>query len=225
MPYNNRYRKKRYRKRPSSGGYLRTAGNVMQVAQTALTTAYAVKRLINVEFKNKFSQITATAIPTTAIRTTLFSLAQGDTNITRDGNQVRWKSIYLKYFLTQNVSASNTQVRVILVYDGKSTGTQPTLSQILQDSTVSDNLISPVNFNLTKRFVFLYDRMHTLSTGGPSTESGKFYKKIDMKCQYNGSAGTIADLDDKNIELVFIGSEATNTPIVTSMVQLRFIDN
>lgn len=220
MPYRKPYRKKN--KRP---GYKSCGRMIASDAAKALAMARYVKGLVNVEFKNSIFQLTSTDVPETGLRTTLFSLSQDDTNQTRDGNSVRFKSLYLKYMLSIHASAAETQVRVVLVYDGKSNGVQPLLAQMFQDVTLHDGLVSPVNINLSSRFKIIYDRIHTLSSSGRGTLSAKIYKKINMKCQYNGIAGTIADLQDKNITLVFISNEVTNHPTVTSMVQLRYIDN
>ena len=181
--------------------------------------------MVNVEYKLKNTVSTGVAISNTASIGSHFTLSQGDTDQTRDGNTVRWKSYYLKYFITQHASATQTQVRVMVLIDLKPAGAVPAVSDIFFDSSATDILVSQRNPVNSDRFLILYDRLHMMSSAGKNFDQGKFYKKMSFKVKYSGTAGTVADLFDKNLISLVISNEATNTPTFTGQHTLRFIDN
>ncbi len=77
-----------------------------------------------------------------------------------------------------------------------------------------------------KRFVILKDDRIFLSQTGPQiAEFPDYYSKIDMITNYDGNAGTIADIPSNALFVVFVSSEATNVPTIQHATRVRYIDN
>ncbi len=215
------YRKKRYKrsKRSSYGGYLTTASK-------ALSVAYAVKRLVNVEFKHKNVQVLGTAVTDAGLITNVTFLSQGDTSTTRDGGSVKFTSFRLSYSLAINASAVTSIVRVLIVHDKQTNQAQFALADLLFDATIVDALFSPPNINNASRFNILYDKLHPLTIDGSNAlVTRTIHRKLNMKTRYDANDGTIADLTQDSISVIFISDQVTNDPNVNFNWRSRFIDN
>ncbi len=215
------YRKKRKPRSP----YFKTAGNALSVATKALSTAVAIKRLINVEKKFIDTQIASTAVPVGGLITQLTNIAQGDTNITRDGDQLKVVEIHVSLWYVFNVSATATAIRTLLIEDKQTNGAIFTAGNVLEDVTVFDNIVSARNADNMYRFNVLLDRVVNLAAGSGPTKSYKRVFRMQKKLRYDGNAGDITDLASCSYALLFLATEATNTPTVTGFIRLKFIDN
>lgn len=186
-----------------------------------------IKKTSPKETKHMTFQRNNTAISTSGILQDLFimSAGQGITTNSRIGDQITTSSIIGSYHIAINASATATVVRVMLVYDNKPVGAQFSLAELLHDATVLDNLHSTVNHSFRKRFWVLYDKLHFLNISGNQIASGRFYFRKRYNVVYTGAVGDITDLDEANLCMVCIGSEASNTPQITSFVQVRYTDS
>ncbi len=209
-------------KRP---GYKSCGKMVYNDASKALKIAKGVAALLNVEFYHQDVTRTASAITQTMVIDQLTNLSQGDTNITRTGDQVKYTSLEIKGILTLHASATTSQIRFLIVKDKQTNGAQFTAGQLLHDVTANDILVSPRNLDNSHRFVIMHDQMFSLSASG--RQSINFYKKLHMnlRIRYGTNAGDITDLNSDSLFTIFIANEATNTPTVTHFTRLRFIDN
>lgn len=206
-------------------GYLKCGKMVVSDAAKALAMAKYLKTLVNVEIKNHDSEATATARSTTPTIVNLTSIAQGDTTITRDGSQCKIIEIDLRYFVNQNASATNTQLRVILVVDKQTNQAIYTADDLLDESSAGDAIVSPFNLDNKRRFTILYDRVHTYSATGKTNSYHKYKKKCGYMIRYDAAAAAITSNTENSLSLFFVSSEATNTPTVTHFCRLRFVDN
>ncbi len=216
-------RKKIKRKRPT---YLRCGQMVLTDAQKALSIARSVKSLLNVEYKQKSNAAQSLAITDTASAVQLVALSQGDTAITRDGSQVKFTSLRFSYFIKIHASALNTMVRVMIVHDKQTNQAQATATDVLQDSTPVDAIVSPYNIDNVSRFRILYDKVHGLSSvGSTSCVQRTIHKKLNLKVRYDGNAGNVTDLTQDSIFLILVSDEATNDPTISHQLRLRYLDN
>ncbi len=223
MPYKKRYT----RKRPSNfNKYAGRARTTLQVASTALSTAMAIKRLMNVEIKNFDTQLLGVAVTDTPLITQLTNIPVGDSTNQRDGSQCKMVGVRLTYLLNRNASGTNaTFIRVMLVIDKQTNQAIYLTSDLLEDATSGDNIVSPRNLDNLKRFTILYDRTHILSaTGGDGAKFNKYFKK-DLLLRFDASTSAIADLTQSSLSLWAVGSEPTNDPTITAFVRVRFVDN
>lgn len=209
-------------KRP---GYKSCGKMVYSDAAKALKLARTVKSMLNVEYNLMDTIITSTASPVTPAVVQLSNIVQGDTNITRDGNQIKVTHIQLKYFFTINASAVQTCVRILLVQDKQTNGTAHTGATVLKNVTVFDNVNSPYLENTRRRFRILYDRVHDLSDSGNKIGRGTKNIRLNLPIRYAGNAGTIADITENSLELIHMSTEASNTPLLHCFCRLLFVDN
>ncbi len=222
MPYRKRY-KKRSAPRP---GYISCGKMVMSDAQKALAMARTVKSLLNVEYK--FHTVTgqAVAISDTPASTQLTALSQGDTTTTRDGSQVKFTSFRFDYFLKAGSSSTKSLARIMIVHDKQTNQTQATATQVLQDSTIVDAIVSGYNIDNVSRFRILYDKVHSMSSTGDSAVIHRIiHKKLNLKVRYDANAGDVTDLTQDSIFLILVGDQTTNDPNITFQFRLRYLDN
>lgn len=178
-----------------------------------------LKGLINVEFK--YVDNASTINPgTTGTFVLLNGLATGDTASTRDGRQVRFKSIQHKMILNLNASASATTVRCIFLIDTQPNEAAPAAADVLQ----SVGLVAPRNLDYRKRFVILKDQNYRVNTDMPE-RTVSWYRNLDMKTVYDDGGDTIASITTNSLYMLMLSDEAANTPTVTYYTRLRFIDN
>ncbi len=228
MPYSKQRYKKHIGayKRSFRPGYRACGSMVLSDAQRALYKVGKLKALLNVEYKHHNIQGISTTVTDAGVITNCSLLSQGDTSQTRDGGSVKFTSLRLAYNIKINASATNTTFRVMIVHDKQTNQAQFTLADLLFDATTVDNIVSPYNVNNASRFNVLYDRLHTLSsTGSTSNVSRIIHKKLNMKTRYDAAVGDITDLTQDSISLVFIADEVTNDPGITFNYRSRFIDN
>ncbi len=211
------------RKRP---GYYRCGKMVLSDAQKALAMAKYLKTIVNVEIKHFDVQQTSAAIGTTPIITQLSNIPQGDTTITRDGNQCKVLGIDFGFVIAQHASATISTIRVMLVCDNQTNGVIYVAGDLLEDVTATDAVVSPRNLDNSRRFQVLYDRFFQFTDNGHEIQVVRPRSfKVSKMLRFDGSTPSIADLTEKSLSLFAVSSEATNTVAMTSFTRLRFVDN
>lgn len=179
------------------------------------------------ETKHLTIQGTSASVSTSSTIVSLLSMGsgQGLTTNTRIGDEITTTSILLNYIWAINTAATRTQVRTMLVTDNKPAGAAASLAEMLHDSTSGDNIISSLNHTYRKRFWAIYDKTHQMSDAGEQTVQAHFYMPLKRKIVYSGTVGDETDLDDYNVYLVLISTEATNQPTCTYFCQVRYRDS
>lgn len=172
-------------------------------------------------------------IVTTGTVQSVSNVPQGDTSITRDGDQIQLKSIQarLTWYMPQVLGAGVPVVvgRVILFVDEQPNNTIPVTTDVLV--TAGPN--SPLNLNNRLRFRILKDKVFDMASGiataqainnPKSTKQMKMYKRINRKCVFNGAGTDIAQTN--NVYMLFISSATTtNAPFCAFYSRLRFTDS
>lgn len=131
--------------------------------------------------------------------------------------------VNLNYFLLVNATTPRTSVRIMLVIDKQTNGAIYANTDLLEDVTVNDNIVSPRNLDNKHRFQILYDRTHMLSLSTPTVVVKKYIKK-DLLLRYDASTPSIADLTQSSLSLVQFGNDV-NEPTIQSFLRVRFVDN
>ncbi len=214
---NRRFRRGRYtRKQPSMGTQ---AWNLAKRAATQV-----VKYYVNTERKYIDGGI-AGEVNTTGAVTFINGLAQGTTVLQRVGDQVKFTSLHLKYFMGHNAAGAQDQyIRIIALIDFQVNGVIATVAQILESAIV--NAHREIDFS--RRFHVLYDKMHAMAPAGASTNNiNDVYLKMDLKPEYFGTAATIAAINTGAVYILTISNIATASepPTINIQTRMRFIDN
>ncbi|WP_445775568.1 hypothetical protein [Shewanella sp.] len=220
MPYR---RKKFFKKRGKRFYGKKRYGKYNKTASTALAIAKSVKNMLNVEYKWIDAAIGIINCPAAGTMIGLNQVAQGDTEITRDGEQIKAVSLYIKAVLTINAAATASQIRVIIFKAPMLvTATTPTPADLLEAVTV----ISPLNRNVYKKYRIMYDKTFTLDSNGVQSRTIKYFKKfVNLKLRYQGGGALITDMRENALFCLVIGSEAVNEPTINIYSRIRFIDN
>ncbi len=222
MPYKKTYK---YKKKPSRPGYMSCGKMVWGDAKKALAMAQGLKRLVNVEVKNFDVQQTNVPVTDTPVIIQLSNIPQGDTTITRDGAQCKVLALELSLHMLRHSSATGTSVRILLVCDKQTNQAIYLNSDLLDDVTVTDNLVSPYNLDNKFRFTVLFDRVFNLSEGSNSVVDFKRTFRMNKILRFDGNVPFIADLTSNSLSLIQVSNQVTNDPNLTMFSRLRFVDN
>ncbi len=213
--------KRRSRRRPrrmvaQSGGYLNTASK-------ALAVAYAVKKLINVEFHTLNTNFTTDPSNAGAV-VNLTAIAQGDTIASRQGNKIRVKYLECRGLVTLNASAADSQVRMMVVRDNNGSTSIPAITDLYADiATFRLNKPKLGDPQSNSRFSILMDKYIIVDAGHGLSQTFKFSTALDHHVFYTGSAAT--DEGKGHLYLFIASNEATNDPSVQAVAMVKWIDN
>ncbi len=222
MPYKKTYK---YKKKITRPGYSSCGKMVWSDAKKALAMAQGLKRLVNVEVKNFDVQQTIAAVTNTPVIIQLSNIPQGDSTITRDGAQCKVLALELGLHLARNASATSTSIRIMLVCDKQTNQAVYVNTDLLEDVTAVDNIVSPYNLDNKFRFTILFDRVFNVSEGSNSVRDFKRVFRMNKLLRFDGNTPSIADLTSNSLSLVQVANQVTNTPTITMFARLRFVDN
>lgn len=221
---------KRY---PKTSKAIQYIGNTARVAHQAYNMARVVASIVNSE-KKYYDTTFSYDTNTVASVSCLTNMAQGDTNITRNGNTIALKSLQVHGYWQSDTAVPNEQCRVMIVKDNDNLGgTAPTISDILEPP---GGVLQLRNKNTPKRFKVLFDHIYVGSTDNP-VKRLDYFKKFKMlkdakgnptksvKLYFDGTNNT--DYTRGHIFLVAIGNTATASTTSTLQLQtrIRFYDN
>ncbi len=198
---------------------------VAQTALKALSIAMTVKKLLNVEYKFHDVKQTAVSVTSTPVIVQLTNVGQGDTAQIRDGASIKWTKISLRHTIILSAAARSSQVRLLLVLDRQTNGAIYSASDVLDDVSINDIIVSMYNLDNKYRFRVLKDVTMTLDENGNESRLINWTVPMSTKCRFSGTAGTIADLSSYSLSLLQVSSEAANFPSITTVSRLRYIDN
>ncbi len=212
MPPRRRARRRKY---PQQSGYLDTAAK-------ALTVAYAVRKLINVEYQSL--NVTLTSDPSSSGAVVNFTgVGQGDDRSNRQGNKIRAKYLKVSGIVRLHASATASNVRMMIVRDNNGSTTQPAITDLFGSVANFQNGMNKIGDPQTNsRFSILWDKKIVVNTNSPN-KYFEWSSSLDHHIFYSGTAPT--DEGKGNCYLFIASNEATNDPIVSASSMFKFIDN
>lgn len=205
-------------------GYKSCGRMVYGDAKKALVIAKGIRRLMNVEIKNFDTLLSGVVCSTVPLISQLTNIPVGDTTNSRDGSQCKMIGIEMNYTLAVNATLPRTVVRIMLVLDKQTNQAIYLNTDLLEDVTASDNIVSPRNLDNKHRFQVLYDRTHMLSLSVATVTVKKYIKK-DVLLRFDASTPSIADLTQNSLSFVRFTNEAANEPTINAFLRVRFVDN
>lgn len=178
------------------------------------------------ETRYLLSDAAATSLSTTPSFTVLNLMQQGDTAGTRDGNKIYLQSVDLRVQLI--VADTTNLVRMLLVYDRQSNASNPSavgIANILDVPAAASQALGPQLIPTKRRYNILLDRIFTLDLVDKYTWMIHKHIKINKYTEYNGNAGTVADIITGGLYLIFISdSTAVSHPTMQFTAKLFFKD-
>ncbi len=219
MPYRN---KRRSRARRGYHPYLLASSPA--VGYVAMKAARMVARkYLNPELKSHDVANQDTITDGAGKILNLSNIVQGLDSVNRIGRSIKVKEFSFNAVLTQNSSATNTQVRIIIIADQQQEGSNdPSWLEVC----VAVAPTSLLNVTSTrKRFKILYDRLFTLSIANVTMIPFRFKKKMSHVIQYTGTTAADASNGKGSLYLMAISNEVTNDPTLDISTRILYLDN
>jgi len=195
-----------------------------RTAARALTVLKGASNLLNAEIKHL--DLTTSDTPNqTATVTYLSGIAQGDTNLTRDGNSVKLKGGLIKTVYVIHASATASRIRHIIFVDLRNRSAAPTASDVF-DTAASGNGLLNLD-SAPNRFVVLHDEYVRLDTASNRVFAAEVpIPALDnVHLNYVGTGATAASAEGPSVWSILQSTESTNTPSVVMHSRLFFVDN
>jgi len=213
----------------SEGGFFSDAQAavhaVSRLAPYALRAFKGAASLVNAEFKHADYQ-TTTALSTTSQVNLISGIAQGDSNLTRDGNSVKVMGLYGDLALVMSASATVNRFRLLIFADTSSQGAAPVAADVI-DTSSPEGLINIDTF--PNRYLILHDSMHTQVLASETrTLCIRWSLSRDVMnthLSFSGTAATVGSTSKLTYWLLLLGTEATNTTNTVVNTRLLFVDN
>lgn len=178
-----------------------------------------IKSEIHPELKQASTAFSSYALGSTGtVPLSFYGIAQGDTAQTRDGQEIKVKSVHFRGTLYQHASATNTVCRLLLVRDNQQVAdTAPTWTELFEGHRV----VSPKSILREGRFSVLSDNLYALGTR-TNVININIYKKVNHVVRYNGANST--DMQKGGLYLLCISNEPTNTATLECQSVVRYMD-
>lgn len=228
MPYKKKYKKRRTYKKKAKGANDKTVTvwsdhSVLEKANKALNLASKVYRFVNTEIKYHDTIVTAGVVPNTGTINGLSDMAQGDSSQDRDGMSAKLLNLTLRGYLQHNAaSAFQNHVRVIIFRGKQENGTGFAATDILETATIH----SPKNYTDRFRTKILYDQLHSIPLIYSGNNSRKIIPPVNIKLNgHVNYSGVTTAIEAGGLYILYLGSQATNTPTMYYHARLTYVDN
>lgn len=206
-------------KKTYSKGYNRDKFSIMNTRQNPVYPRPEVKYLD--------IQIGTSAVPVAILNdgtnmTAINTPSSGTASTNRIGAVICSKSVYYQFVLNMGTAAAPIVVRHMLIWDRQSNGALPALSDILQNVTVGQVVLSPMNLFNRERFVVLADDRITMSPNADIITYTKGYRTVNQNSTFSAATTPTTGC----LFVLFASDEAagTSAPTVYGTWRFRFLD-
>lgn len=164
-------------------------------------------------------------IDTSGIIQPLTNIGQGDQSVNRTGLVIKLQNVQLKMRLkTHSAESTGTVVRVILFFDTRCDGVQPTVTDVLE----SASYLQFREHDEKGRFQFVCDKyieLQPIINAQSAVRTVKFFKNFGgRKCEYRGTGSTVTNWGKGQLFILLIGDLGSNGPLVDYVSRIRFTD-
>ncbi len=180
------------------------------------------KKVGNKERKVLDTQLTSIALTSALTTTNLTNVVQGITDVLRLGNKITIVGVELSY---QVESAISNSVRMMLVQNKQTNGLVLDGSELFEDQSAGDIIISPYNKDFLRKFRVLYDKTHTFSITGNAFVIHKKHIKCNIPIRYDANVGDITDLQSNSLSWVSSVDSADASAVSSMFIRLWFTDS
>lgn len=175
----NVYRKN-YQKRGRRKKFSPQEKRMYKIAKKAIESNE--KKVVELKNYDVEQAYTVTGIPSTGQVDALTSgIAQGDTAITREGDQITLKSIFLRFEI---IHGDSTNIFRIILFRWME-ATVPSISSVLESNVTAGYPLSPLLRNANHRIQVLYDNLFAQSTNTNANIVEKVYVNKNLgNCEW-----------------------------------------
>jgi len=157
----------------------------------------------------------------------LSAVAQGDTDITRDGLKIKMKSIQIKGQVYQDLDVQSSTVRCLVFIDRNyENGVPPTCAQLLENGYFGTPSApySMRNRKERERFKVIYDKLFTLNKDGANTLPFNIYRRLSNVGTYAGT--TNSEYGKNMVWMCWMSGQADiDKPTVNCVTRLAYTDS
>ncbi len=193
-----------------------------------------VKRIISQVSETKFIEVgisTSAPVAGTSVLQLLSGVAQGDTNLLRDGEIIEMQSVQVRGKVRLNAAAAASllpRVFRIILFQARHNieGVIPTVAEVLS----ADSAIALKQIDNRGEFKVLWSILASHPTPAISTQAtdfvvDKYYKfKKPIRATYDGTDALIASMEKNHLFLIMMTESATNLPLFNFNVRIVFKD-
>lgn len=196
---------------------------------------------LNEELSHKDTFYNSQTFSTSANISVLNAMLQGDTNITRDGNNISVTSVQWRFrFQLDTDNLLPVVIRHLVLWDSQPNGALPGLSDVLDNSVITTAVFAPYNSDFQKRFKILHDKVMVLnpqvisdfdvttgttSTLIPVTMLDKGKRSLSRVAKYDANAGDITDIQSNALISIFVSNTAAELPTAAGGYRVYFKDD
>ncbi len=171
----------------------------------------------NIEVKHIDLEAALTGSTSMQIHGQLFTIAQGDNEGQRDGQEIVIRRMHFRLILTLpttvTVASASDVVRIIIFKDKQTNGAVPNAADLLTTNASAINL--HYNLDHKNRFIILMDRVFAMNSPAGAGSSSQFApvrryvefnRKMNVKITYNNSVttGAVASVESNNIYIAHV---------------------
>lgn len=186
----------------------------------------ALKEVNDTELKYSTTQLSALKpLETTAIMTNISNVVRGTASTQRIGDKVSGNNITFRYDIRIDTTQVYNFMRVIIFDWGGSTqftGLPPVAGNILEFADTN----SPYKVNPAYQFRILYDKLHTVNTGGAPTVIEKGTIPLNNR-EYAWLGPNASDYGYRQVWMMLMSDTNTtaNAPIFNGTIRFSFKDD
>jgi len=205
-------------------GFVRTGGNYARYGQSASARGlYPELKSFDTALGWNFD--TTSEVPASG---QLALIAQGDTELTRDGRQIVVTSIHLKGILTFTPGAGvgTCIVYLYLVLDTQCNGAAAAVTDVLASSNMGTALSQIDNsqrFRILRKWHWVFNSGSGVAGAiDPQMKYMEYYTPCNIKVDYSGATGAITEIRSNNIFLLAGASALDDVVSFAGTARLRF---
>jgi len=133
-------------------------------------------------------------------------MAQGDGDGTRDGDDVEFVGMSVRWFFTY---ADTTNIfRFIIFRDVSSNGVTPIEAEVLETPS---NPLSSINSVNVKRFIVLYDHLTAVTSAGDACKTGVVHLKKRFNMNYIGTTAASSSAGTNSLYVLLMSDSGAAT--------------
>lgn len=193
-------------------------------AMKALKLAQQIKRMVNVEYKLDYANSALSSGDTVSWTGSVANLCQppqGDGVTSRDGDSIKTIRLSGRLFITQNASATDSLLRVIIFRGKNENRTVYAPTDVLYSST-GLMIFNGKEHENRFRTKTLYDKTFSMSDTGKSNFLVNLNLKLDGHITF-GSGST--SIENGGVYMLLVSNEQTNFPKVAYTLKTSYTDN
>lgn len=201
--------------------YYKGKKTAKKVAYRALKVAYRAKKQLKGE--HYYLDVTGTKnVTPTATPVHLCPIPQGDTNSSREGDQVQARSLFLRYELKNSSAGAAARSRIIVFAYAQDRRLTPTISGDDYSILETSSTLSPINYKNKNMFKVLHDESYTGSPDSTTQWIRKIHIKLNHPIHFTNTDGT--QFSRGHIFMLCISNDGTNYPICDYYTRLRYTE-